>query len=189
MKSTFPLLSLAIATLQCSCSAVLTENHIADQTEDLLQEKLEGTWQHEDGVFQIEFDASNTGWGAGVEWEDDTFQLSQARIQAKKFGDEYIMTAEPIVKDSDDKPRGNFLIRFSFPESGELHFFPPDVEAFESLVEDETLNGRIEKGKFTSQVLLDDIRAEIPKLDNLEELFPESEDKLLLRRLPSFETP
>lgn len=189
MKLYCTLTLLCIALLQCSCSAVLTKEHIADRTEDLLQEKLEGTWQHEEGVFQIEFDDEGTGWGAGIEWEEGAFKLSQGRLQAKKFGDAYLMTLEPIIEDPDDRPDGHLLIRFSFLESGEVHFYPPDVSAFEALVQKKELKGQIEKGKYSTQVLLDEIRKVIPKIGDLEKMFPDSDDKVRLRRLPAFDSP
>lgn len=189
MKFLITCATLGIALLHCSCSAVLTKTHISDRTEDLLQEKLRGTWQHEDGVFQIEFDEAGTGWGAAIEWEDDAFELSQARLQAKQFGESFLMTAEPVTTDPDDKPEGHFLVRFAVLDSGELQFFPADLKAFEKMVGDGRIPGGVKKGKYSTLILLDDIAGSVDKMGALEKAFPGTEETIHLRRLPAFEAP
>jgi hypothetical protein len=187
MKTSLVVSLFGIILLQCSCSAVLTKAHIAEKTDDLLQEKLAGTWQHEDGVLQVEFDEEGKGHTGSLDWEDEAFRVSRGIVQAATIGENSFLTFEYISDDPDDRPPGFMMTRVLFTEEGELRFQPADLKTFEKLVENGELKGKVEKGRYSTQVLIEDARPLIESSDSIDKLFPEPEEPLRFRRLPEFE--
>ena len=77
MKFQSLVLTLSVAVAMTSCDAVVTSNHISKQTESLIQEELTGTWQVEDEIWQIEFDESDLGHLASLNWKNNQFEISR----------------------------------------------------------------------------------------------------------------
>ena len=175
-----PLITIAI--FFTSCDAVFTGNHITDSTTDLLREELTGAWQAEDGVIQIEFDEGGRGHFASMEWEEDRFEISQSRFQALQVKGTTILT----IESPDEEEDGFFLTAVREAENDEMHAFAPRVKVFAELVETRQLEGEVEKGRHTTQVIIDDagrVIADTP----LEELF-NFEKKLVLKRIVPLES-
>jgi len=176
-----PLITIAI--FLTSCDAVLTTNHITDATADLLQDKLTGAWQAEDGVIQIEFDEGGTGHFAFLEWKEDQFEISQSRFQALEVKGTIILTVDESPDEDDD---GFILAAVRQAENNEMHAFKPQVNVFAKLVENDRLEGKVEKGKHTTQVIIDDA-GKIVSNTPLEKLF-NFENKMVLKRIIPLES-
>ena len=176
-----PLITIAI--FLTSCDAVLTTNHITDATTDLLQDELTGAWQAEDGVIQIEFDEGGTGHFAFLEWKEDQFEISQSRFQALQVKGITILTVESPDDDDDD---GFALAAVRQAENNEMHAFAPQVNIFAKLVETDQMEGKVEKEKYTTTVIIEDagkVVSDIP----LEKLF-NFENKMVLKRIIPLES-
>ena len=173
-----PLITIAI--FLTSCDAVLTTNHITDATTDLLQDELTGAWLAEDAVIQIEFDEGGTGHFAFLEWKEDQFEISQSRFQALQVKGTTILT----VDDEDDD--GFTLAAVRQAKNNEMHAFAPQVKIFANLVETDQMEGKIEKGRHTTTVIIKDagkVVSDIP----LERLF-NFENKTVLKRIIPLES-
>ena len=172
-----PLITIAI--FLTSCDAVLTTSHITDATTDLLQDELTGAWQAEDGVIQIEFDEGGTGYFAALDWKEDQFEISQSRFQALQVKGITILT----VESPDDDDDGFALAAVRQAENNELHAFAPQVNIFAKLVETDQMEGKVEKGRHTTTVIIEDagkVVSDIP----LEKLFNFENKKVLKRIIP-----
>ncbi|MCH1510298.1 MAG: hypothetical protein L7T84_13905 [Akkermansiaceae bacterium] len=170
-----PFLTLAI--FLTSCDAVLTTNHITDATTDLLQDKLTGAWQADDGVIQIKFDEGGTGHLASLEWKEEQFEMSQSRFQALEVEGTTILT----VESPDENDDGFILAAVRQAENNEMHAFRPRINVFAKLVETDQLEGKVEKGKHTTRVIIDDA-GKIVSNTPLEKLF-NFENKMVFKRI------
>ena len=162
---------------------MLTTNHITDATTDLLQDELTGAWQAEDGVIQIEFDEGGTGHFAFLEWKEDQFEISQSRFQALQVKGITILTVESPDDDDDDSFA---LAAVRQAENNEMHAFAPQVNIFAKLVETDQMEGKVEKEKYTTTVIIEDagkVVSDIP----LETLF-NFENKMVLKRIIPLES-
>ena len=176
-----PLITIAI--FLTSCDAVLTTNHITDATADLLQDELTGAWQAEDGVIQIEFDEGGTGHFAFLEWKEDQFEISQSRFQALEVKGTIILTVDESPDEDDD---GFILAAVRQAENNEIHAFKPQVNVFAKLVENDRLEGKVEKRKHSTRVIIDDA-GKIVSNTPLEKLF-NFDNKMVLKRIIPLES-
>lgn len=180
---TLTLLSfLTLAIFLTSCDAVLTTNHITDATTDLLQDELTGAWQADDGVIQIKFDEGGTGHFASLEWKKDQFEISQSRFQALQVKGTTILTVEPPDEDND----GFILAAVRQAENNEMHAFAPQVNIFAKLVETDQMEGKVEKGRHTTTVIIEDA-GKVVSDTPLEKLF-NFEKKMVLKRIIPLES-
>lgn len=187
MKDSFFLALLGATGLCfCSCSVVLTKAPIADKTDAILQEQLSGIWQHEDGTIQFEFDSKGVGHVASLEWNEEKFSISQGEVQAATFQGESFLSLKPQVEDPDEETPGMFFGHFFLTENEELRMRKADLDVFEKLVASGEVKGTVEKGKYSTQVIVEDVRPLLQNPDAVKELFTDK-DALLLRRLPVFE--
>tara|TARA_R110000850_G_scaffold252215_4_gene377382 strand:+ start:946 stop:1521 length:576 start_codon:yes stop_codon:yes gene_type:complete len=175
-------LATGILLLLSSCDAVLTESPISDRTSPLLQEQLTGIWQHEDGTIHVAFDSNGSGHTASLDWSKNKFKLEQGELHAAEIGGEKFFSFKPIVQDPDDDPKGYILAHFQFAGDDELQIFSPDVEAFENKVKSGDLEGKVDKGKYSTRIFAEDVSAILEEPDAAIKLFSR-EESLLLRRL------
>ncbi len=171
-----------LAIFLTSCDAVLTTNHITDATTDLLQEELTGAWQADDGVIQIKFDEGGIGHFASLEWKEDQFEISQSRFQALQVKGTTILT----VESPDEGDDGFILAAVRQAENNEAHAFAPQVNVFAKLIETDQLEGKVEKGRHTTRVIIDDAAKVVTDIP-LEELF-NFEKKMVLKRILPLES-
>ncbi len=122
------------------------------------------------------------GHFASLEWEEDRFEISQSRFQALQVNGTTILT----IESPDEEEDGFILAAVRQAENDEMHAFAPRVKVFAKLVETNQLDGEVEKGRHTTQVIINDagkVVADTP----LEKLF-DFEKKLVLKRIIPLES-
>jgi hypothetical protein len=173
------ILTLSAALALTSCDAVVTSNHISKQTESLIQEELTGTWQVEDEIWKIEFDETDLGHLASLDWKKNQFEVSRALFQGLRVDKTTIITVES-PEDAENKFP---LIAFRLADEETGNVFLPKVKAVAKLVEAGNFEGEVERGKSSITVKIPNA-VEMVTTTPLEELFDFGEPKILKRVRP-----
>lgn len=179
MKFQSLVLTLSVAVAMTSCDAVVTSNHISKQTESLIQEELTGTWQVEDEIWQIEFDESDLGHLASLNWKNNQFEISRALFQGLKVDKTTIITVESPEESEDKFP----LVAFRLANKETGNIFLPKVQAVAKLVESGQFEGEVDRGKSSITVKIPDA-VEMVTGTPLAELFDFEKPKTLKRVRP-----
>tara|TARA_B100001093_G_scaffold184735_1_gene177411 strand:+ start:39048 stop:39599 length:552 start_codon:yes stop_codon:yes gene_type:complete len=179
MKFQHTILTLGAALALTSCDAVVSSNHISKQTESLIQEELTGTWQVEDEIWKIEFDETDLGHVASLDWKKNQFEISRALFQGLKVDKTTIITLE-----SPEEAENKFhLIAFRLANEETGNVFLPKAKAVAKLVEAGKFEGEVERGKNSMTVKIRDA-VEMVTTTPLEELFDFGKPKTLKRVKP-----
>jgi hypothetical protein len=171
--------ALSAAIGLASCDSVVTSNHISKQTESLIQQELTGTWQVEDEIWQIEFDETDLGHLASLNWKKNQFEISRAQFQGLKVDKTTIITVESPEETEDKFP----LVAFRLADEETGNIFLPKVKAVAKLVESGKFEGEVERGKSSITVKIPDA-ADMVTRTPLAELFDFEKPKTLKRVRP-----
>lgn len=173
-----PFIAIA-ALLLSSCDAVITQTPVADSTESPLQEKLEGTWYKDDRSMLIAFDSNGAGYVAGLEWRNDEFTISKAELNAVEVDGNYYLSMRSL---DGGAPEGYMFTAFDLDKENEVRVYIPDLKKIETLITEGKVPGKVDKGRYSSTIHVDDVKLLIKEARPVEDYF-RVEEKTILRRL------
>ncbi|MDF7801843.1 hypothetical protein P4C99_20360 [Pontiellaceae bacterium B1224] len=157
MKSAITILCVL---LLAGCSSVQMKEPfpVSDLSEEE-RNQLEGTWNVDDEVLQVAFTSNGVAHVAWMEWKDEAFQLKSFPVYVTKQDETLYIS----LRIEDETADGYSFFELK-PSDTKLIIWPPDVEFFKQLVENGTLEGKIEEDKYSDAVLLNALAVEILEL-------------------------
>lgn len=176
--SLLPLTALT-AMLLSSCDAVITQTPVADSTASPLQEQLEGTWYKDDRSMLIAFDTNGSGYVAGLEWRNDEFKISKAELNAVEADGNHYLSMKPLEEDG---PDGYMFTAINLEKENEIQIYIPDLKKIETLISEGKVPGKVDKGRYSTMIHVDDVKLLIKEAKPLEDYF-QVEDSMTLKRL------
>ncbi len=147
--------AFAVLLLLSGCSTVSMTTalpHASSASEVADREQLEGAWACGGAVIQLRFREDGTGVFAAMEWEDEQFvpeqhELVVTPVDARRF------LSVRVYEDGEWLPN-HYLVEYGLGEAGELVVWQPDVQAFVEAVDRGDLAGTIERGEYSTDVIL-----------------------------------
>lgn len=176
----FPAL-LAVAFLSASCDLVVTKSPVADATDEILREELAGTWHHEGKALELHFDEKGVGQLGSLQWTDGKFEVETAAVIAAEIDGEGYLSVRSL--EEQDEMKEWMFAAFDREEDGAIRILTLDTRAVAKLVEEGKLKGEVKKGRYSTSVLIDDVRALIEATRPIEDFYKADEDSEPMRRL------
>lgn len=171
------------------CSSVTTIQPLPWKIETADQERFEGTWIFADGSLQIRFAATGVARFAGLDWEDDRFQLERGEMTIC-HGEELDFLSVRTEEDGTWMDR-YYLVQYRFTDEGDLVLWLPNAEAFADAIAQGRLEGTVEGEDCCKDVTItgppDALLALIDDADD-SELF-DYREPMILRRVTGWHPP
>lgn len=147
---TMILCSACVIFLSVGCSSVTTPYPLSDPPKPIDQDKFEGTWLIDDAVFHLKFARNGIAQVAGVEWENDQFQLIHFEMIVTK-GETHNFLSVRIQEEGTWLDEYH-LLSYTFSDHGDLVIWNPHVDGFKKLLEEKHLQGIVTDGKYSTDI-------------------------------------
>lgn len=185
MNRFLPALALISMVLVTSCGQVRTLTPIIEETETSLQPELEGVWKIGDGIFHIRFTDSNLGQFAWIEERGGEFEMGRGELHAmlREDDDEVGYLSLRILEEDEDQEGYVFAAFKILPNDSLVVWNAGPLERYESLLEEEGLEGEFKKGRHSSEAFFVDGPGIVPHIGNLKDFFELEEPAMLTRVL------
>jgi len=136
------------------CSFVTTQQPLSSAPEPIDRDKFEGSWLSEEEVVFIRFAASGVARLAGLDWQDDRFQMVQGEmiITRGKEGNYLSVRFEEEGK----WQNRYYLVQYKFTDQGDLLLWFPDEDVFAKAVEDGLLAGEVKPEAHRDDIFITD---------------------------------
>lgn len=113
---------------------------------------LEGTWQLEDGMGELRFQADGIGQFAALEWEDNDFKIVRGEIHLSNAADLGLMSVR-TQEDGEWEDR-YLVVAYKVVQNGDLVVWTCQAETFADAVESGALAGEVSRGRYGTDVEL-----------------------------------
>ena len=136
------------------CTFVTTQHPLPSAPEPIDRDKFEGAWLSEEEVIFIRFAASGVARLAGLDWQDDRFQMLQGEmiITRGKKGNYLSVRFQEEGKWQDRY----YLIQYEFTDQGDLLLWFPNEDVFSEAVEDGMLAGEVKPEAHRDDIFITD---------------------------------
>lgn len=143
-----------LGSLLCNCSSVSTPYPLTNSPEAIDKEKFEGSWIFDDKgqVLQVKFDDKNVAHIAGLQWENDDFEIGKMEMVLIEGNDHKFMSLR--AEEEGEWLEEYYFYQYKFTDQGDLILWPPNMEGFEHAIEQGLLNGGIKKGKYSTSIAI-----------------------------------
>jgi len=137
-----------------SCSFVTTQQPLSSAPEPIDRDKFEGAWLSEEEVVFIRFAANGVARLAGLDWQNDRFQMLQGEmiITRGKKGNYISVRFEEEGK----WQNRYYLIQYEFTDQGDLLLWFPNEDVFAKAVEDGLLAGEVKPEAHHDDIFITD---------------------------------
>lgn len=146
------LLLVAAMLVAPGCSSVKTTQPLSSNPEPIDQDKFEGVWLLDDSVVHVQFSSNGVAKIAGLEWEDDRFQINRAEAIVTKGNKHNFISLR--CQEDDGKWDGYYFLPYKFTHQGDLVLWPPVPGAFEGMIEKKKLQGIVKKDEYTTAITI-----------------------------------
>lgn len=173
MKSIFFIFCMIVLA---GCSSVtMKEPFPESQLTQEEQAQLTGSWETDGEVIHIAFTSNSVPWLAGVDWENEDFQLEKYRLYFVKRNNALYVCMQDETNE--------YLFAELKVENNNAFLWGPDTDYFEKLVESGKLKGSAKEDKYSATITLETAAADILELISTNQAAIDYKNPLLYRKL------
>jgi hypothetical protein len=135
-----------------ACSTVTMTHPLTATGDAVLRDSLEGRWLTDDDVIWLRFTAAGLGRFAGLEWDDDDFQLQVGELVVTEGADGGYLSVR--VREDGEWENEYFLVRFHLTSAGDLVLWLPETSVFRAAVEKGVVAGTVASEEHSTSIVL-----------------------------------
>lgn len=168
--------------LLTSCSSVVSRYPLSEPSSSPEAKKLEGIWLVEKGPLFVQFQENGVAKLASLEWDGQQFEQLEGDMIVT-IGKHRRFLSVRFFEDDSLEP-SYYIMEYAFSDDGHLLVWSPQLERFEAAVEEGNMEGFIEKGEFSTDVILTQPPGPLLKtLDQPEKDYFDYRKPLILKKL------